>query len=103
MSREELMKATKDTLVTMLLRSKDENENYRNVIEDLRKELASKNVDEYLHKNYLDMKKQLEIEQEQNSRNEFTIRELQQLLDRYKHIVDRLGGETIYRLGGETI
>ena len=95
MSREELMKQTKEYIITLFLKCDEGNQRLKEENENLRREIDSKKVDEHLHKDYLEMKKELELTKELNNRNEFIINELQQLLDRYKHIVDRLGGETI--------
>lgn len=95
MSREDYMKNTKEHLVTLLMKSDEVINKLREENADLCRQLAEKKFDEFLHIEYMRTKEQLEEEREQNSRLEYAYGETQQLLDRYKHIVDRLGGETI--------
>lgn len=92
MSREDYMKNTKEYLVTLLMKSDEVIEKLRNENADLYNQLSEKKFDEYLHRDYLHMKDRLEFVEDLNKQYEFRINELQQLLDRYKHIVDRLGG-----------
>lgn len=92
MSKEDYMKNTKEYLVTLLMKSDEVIEKLRNENTDLYKQLGERKFDEFLHIEYMRTKKQLEEEREQNSKLEYTLRETQQLLDRYKHIVDKLGG-----------
>lgn len=92
MTKEDYMKSTKEHLVNLLLKSDETIEKLKNENMDLYKQLGEKKFDEFLHLEYMRTKEQLEEEREMNSKLEYTLRETQQLLDRYKHIVDRLGG-----------
>lgn len=92
MSKEDYMKNTKEYLVNLLLKSDEVIEKLRNENNDLYRQLDEKKFDEFLHIEYMRTKEQLEEEKEQNRRLEYILKETQQLLDRYKHIVDRLGG-----------
>lgn len=92
MSREDYMKNTKEHLVNLLLKSDEVIEKLRNENNDLYRQLGEKKFDEFLHLEYMRTKEQLEEERGMNSKLEYTLRETQQLLDRYKNIVDRLGG-----------
>lgn len=92
MTKEDYMKNTKEHLVNLLLKSDECLEKLRNENKDLYKQLGERKFDEFLHIEYMRTKEQLEEEQEKTSKLEYTLRETQQLLDRYKHIVDKLGG-----------
>lgn len=92
MSREDYMKNTKEHLVSLLLKSDECIEKLKHENNDLYRQLSEKKFDEFLHIEYMRTKEQLEEEKEQNRRLEYAYGETQQLLDRYKHIVDRLGG-----------
>ena len=52
--------------------------------------------EEYMYSKYLDIIKQLEEERQYNRLNIEKINGLEELLDRYKNIVDKLGGKTEY-------
>ena len=92
MTKEDYMKSTKEHLVNLLLKSDETIEKLKNENIDLYKQLGEKKFDEFLHIEYMRTKEQLEEEKENNRRLEYAYGETQQLLDRYKHIVDKLGG-----------
>lgn len=92
MRKEDYMKNTKEYLVTLLMKSDEVMEKLKNENTDLYKQLGEKKFDEFLHIEYLQTKEQLAYEKDMRGKLEYTLHETQQLLDRYKHIVDRLGG-----------
>lgn len=92
MFKDDLMKLTKEQLANKLIDALRENES-------LKIELKSKEFDANLHEDWQTTKNTLRITEESlefqrnlNEKNQFIITELQELLQRYKSIVDKLGG-----------
>lgn len=92
MNKEELMKFTKEQLIAHLLNSYDKIENLITENKELLASCEKHRFNEYLYSDYLNMKEDLNRARDINDKNQFVITELQQLLDRYKNIVDKLGG-----------
>lgn len=94
MNREDLMKFTKEQLIDKLISYHKTNESLKFENSSLQAEITNRKLNDFLYDDYLETKKQLEYERQSNILNCDKIRELDELLDRYKSIVDKLGSQT---------
>ena len=92
MNKEELMKKTKEELVKMVIDFMKTNDKLLADNNDLKLENTRRKIDTYIYDEFLATKEMYKQEQQANVQNNITIRELCELLDRYKNIVDKLGG-----------
>jgi arginine deiminase len=92
MNKEELMKKTKEELVKMLIDFMKTNDTLLADNKELREENERRKIDTYIYNEFLSLKEMYEHERQANIQNGITINELNELLNRYKNIVDRLGG-----------
>ena len=93
MSKEELLKKTKEELVKMIIDISYINKNLLEENGKLETENKRLKIDPIIYEQFLEYKEKYEEEYQANSRNSVVIMELNDLLDRYKTIVDRLGGK----------
>lgn len=93
MNREELIKKTKEELVKMLIDFMKTNDLLLKDNADLKEENSRRKIDTYIYDEFLSLKEMYENEKQANIQNCRVIQELSELLDRYKNIVDRLGGQ----------
>lgn len=91
MNTDELMKLTKEKLVDMIIKLNKTNKNLEDQNKYLEDEIINKRLNDFLYKDYLECKEELERQYSYNRQNENTIYELNELLERYKNIVDGFG------------
>lgn len=96
MERTELEKKKKEDLILIILGMQKDIKEKDNTIYDLEKQVVKSKFEDYMYGKYLDITKQLEEERQYNRLNIEKINGLEELLDRYKNIVDKLGGKTEY-------
>ena len=96
MERTELEKKKKEDLILIILGMQKDIKEKDNTIYVLEKQVVKSKFEEYMYSKYLDIIKQLEEERQYNRLNIEKINGLEELLDRYKNIVDKLGGKTEY-------
>lgn len=94
MERTELEKKKKEDLILIILGMQKDIKEKDNTIYDLEKQVVKSKFEDYMYGKYLDITKQLEEERQYNRLNIEKINGLEELLDRYKNIVDKLGGKT---------
>lgn len=87
-----LRKLTKEQLIERILKYDDEKEKLEDEIYTLRNEMVKSRFNEYMYDDFLRMKEELENEFQKNRLNCEKIMQLEDLLERYKNIVDKLGG-----------
>lgn len=87
-----LRKLTKEQLIERILKYDDEKEKLEDEIYTLSNEMVKSRFNEYMYDDFLRMKEELENEFQKNRLNCEKIMQLEELLERYKNIVDRLGG-----------
>mgnify|MGYP003296925646 CR=1 FL=1 len=92
MTKEELMKQTKEELVKMLIDFMNTNEKLLEENKTLQIENDKVRIEPYIYNQFLQYKEMYENERIANINNQNVLVELNELLDRYKHIVDKLGG-----------
>ena len=93
MNREdELMRQNKSDLVVSVMVAEKCVKELKEEVERLLKENERLKIDDYIYRDYLEKKEMLEEERRNNVRNCQVINDLNDLLDRYKNIVDNLGG-----------
>lgn len=93
MEREELQKQTKSKLIDLIFQLNKEKHLLEKENNDLRNVATRNRLEEYLYEDYISTKKELEDERNSNILNHRRIDELEELLRKYKCIVDRLGGK----------
>ena len=96
MERTELEKKKKEDLILIIIGMQKDIKEKDNTIYCLEKKVVKSKFEEYMYSKYLDITKQLEEERQYNRLNIEKINCLEELLDRYKNIVDKLGGKTEY-------
>ena len=87
-----LRRLTKEQLIEDIKRYEEEKEKLEDEIYTLRNEMVKSRFNEYMYDDFLRMKEELENEFQKNRLNYEKIMQLEELLERYKNIVDRLGG-----------
>ena len=92
MGREYLESLNKTQLIEIIIKYEGDKKRFEDEVNTLRKEIVQSKFNESMYEEYLDMKESLEIERQGNIFNISRIKELEELLDRYKNIVDKLGG-----------
>ncbi|MBO5843445.1 MAG: hypothetical protein J6Q96_01095 [Bacteroidales bacterium] len=92
MNKEELLKKTKEELVKMLIEFMKVNEKLLDENNALFNENTKARIEPYIYNEFLRYKEMYESERQSNIHNTRSLQELSDLLDRYKHIVDKLGG-----------
>lgn len=92
MDREYLESKKKDDLIEIILKYQEEISRLKDEVYSLQNNVVKNRFNENMYSEYLDMKENLEIQSQNNIFNNSRIRELEDLLDRYKNIVDKLGG-----------
>lgn len=92
MDREYLESKKKDDLIEIILKYQEEISRLKDEVYSLQNNVVKNRFNENMYSEYLDMKENLKIQSQNNIFNNSRIRELEDLLDRYKNIVDKLGG-----------
>lgn len=96
MERTELEKKKKEDLILIILGMQKDIKGKDNVIYDLEKQVVKSKFEDYMYGEYVYLKECLESEREKAKLNDLRIQDLNELLEKYKNIVDRLGGKTEY-------
>ena len=91
-TREELSKENKDSLITRVIKMEKENFELSKELYAERTEKAKSRFEDYMYDDYIKTCEHLKIEKQHNEQNCRTIQELEIVLEKYKNIVDKLGG-----------
>ena len=91
-TREQLNKENKELLITRIIKMEEENLRLSQSIYDREKEEARNRFEDYMYDDYIRTTEKLKIEKQYNEQNCRTIQELEIVLEKYKNIVDKLGG-----------
>lgn len=92
MNKENLEKKKKEELIEIILKQENEKEKLEDEVYTLRGEMIKTKFHEYIYEDYIEVRKQIEEERYKNDMNCAKINQLEELLERYKNIVDKLGG-----------
>ena len=92
MERKELDKKKKEDLIFIILGMQEDIKRKDNTIYDLEKQGVKSKFEDYMYGEYVYLKESLESEREKSKLNDLRIQDLNELLERYKNIVDKLGG-----------
>lgn len=92
MDRESLEKKKKEELIEIILDKEDMIKKLNDELYIKNRELSRSRFEEYIYDDYVCVKEQLEQERVKASLNDARIEDLNELLERYKNIVDKLGG-----------
>ena len=96
MKREDLEEKKKEDLIYMIIGMEEDIKIKEDQIHNLEKQISKSKFEDYIYDDYINTKELLANEYEKNRLNDARIRDLDELLDRYKNIVDRLGIRDTY-------
>lgn len=91
-TREQLNKENKELLITRVIKMEEENLRLSELLHSREKEEARNRFEDYMYDDYIKTCEHLKIEKQYNEQNCRTIQELEMVLEKYKNIVDKLGG-----------
>ena len=96
MNREYLESLKKENLIEIILQKEEKIKELEHEIDDLRTQIRKSKFEDYIYDDYINTKELLESEHDKRMLQDTKIRDLNELLDRYQNIVDRLGVKNTY-------
>ena len=93
MDRESLEKRKKEELIEIILGKEEMIKKLNDELYMKDKELSKSRFNETIYDEYVNLKKELEMLRENERLNDIRFNDLYDLLERYKNIVDRIGGK----------
>ena len=96
MDREYLESFKKENLIEIILQKEEKIKELEHEIDDLRVQISKSKFEDYIYDDYINTKELLETECDKRKLQDARIRDLNELLDRYKNIIDRLGVRDTY-------
>lgn len=91
-TREQLNKENKELLIARVMKMEEENLRLSELLHSKEKEEARSRFEDYMYNDYIEIAENLRKEKQYNEQNSRTIQELEMVLEKYKNIVDKLGG-----------
>lgn len=92
MNKESLEKKKKEELIEIILNKEDMIKKLNDELYIKDSELSKSRFNETMYDEYVDQKREIEMLRENERFNVTRLDDLQELLERYKNIVDKLGG-----------
>lgn len=92
MDRAYLESLKKDELIELILEKEEIEKIHECKEHELKKEIVKSKFEDYIYKDYVNTKELLENERNIHIRLNDRVKDLEDLLEKYKNIVDKMGG-----------